>query len=431
MADGLSSLSSINWGASTGGAAGSAESTLTLGVDRGDTRTPPDTNHVWGAQLNNCKNLLIAISATFKGGTRLGVLPQSSNPFGGSESGFYVDNSGGFWGVYNGAPTSLSGGAAALGNWVFSGNDATLSGAGTLTVGTTVQTAMTLGRTNSPTTYNSTLHLFRSGTSDGASAVLMAGDTTSAWSNATAKLLSLRTNAVEKWFWTPGGNMGMPANASFTGASSATNTTGLNLTTTVADGASSIGLLINNAAATTSAISTRWQNNGNNRLQIELDTIVAGSAVIRQPSTTYLALLDSGNAGIKVQSGVVYLRDGVNDRVQIDSQGMHLNSSGAAGLFPHYNTQSGTTYTCLVTDTYVGMSNVGARTVTLPAASAAVGQWLMIKDESCAGTTITINRAGSDTIIDTATGGTSISLSTAGAKAVLMSDGVSKWFRVV
>ncbi len=91
-ANGTSALDAVSWGSSTGGAAGSAETTSTLGVDRTDQRTPPDTYHVWGAQLNACKNLLISISTTFKGGTRLGVLKQSSNPFGSSETGFYADN---------------------------------------------------------------------------------------------------------------------------------------------------------------------------------------------------------------------------------------------------------------------------------------------------------------------------------------------------
>jgi hypothetical protein len=144
MADGLTSLGTLSWGTSTGGAAGSAESTLTLGVDRGDTRTPPDTNHVWGAQINQVKNLLLLMTATFKGGTRLGVLTQSSNPFGANESGFYIDASGGAWSVFNGTPTSL-GGSAATGNWVFSGNQASITGGYTLTGGAASTVTTTSG----------------------------------------------------------------------------------------------------------------------------------------------------------------------------------------------------------------------------------------------------------------------------------------------
>lgn len=94
MADGITSLNSISWGTSTGGSAVSAESTLSLGVDRSDTRIPPDTSHLWGAALNNAKNLLIAMSQTFKSGTRLGVATQSASPFAANEQGLWVDNSG-------------------------------------------------------------------------------------------------------------------------------------------------------------------------------------------------------------------------------------------------------------------------------------------------------------------------------------------------
>lgn len=108
MADGISSLSTIAWGTSTGGAAGAGETTLTLGVDRADQRTPPDLYRVWAAQINAIKNLGLAMSATFKGGTRLGVLPQTSSPFGASESGFYLDTSGNPYSVYNGSRTGMN-----------------------------------------------------------------------------------------------------------------------------------------------------------------------------------------------------------------------------------------------------------------------------------------------------------------------------------
>jgi hypothetical protein len=107
MADGISSLNSISWGTSTGGSAVSAESTLTLGVDRADTRIPPDTSHLWGAALNNAKNLLLAMSATFKSGTRLGVATQSSSPFAANEQGLWVDNSGNLKFAYGGVSNTL------------------------------------------------------------------------------------------------------------------------------------------------------------------------------------------------------------------------------------------------------------------------------------------------------------------------------------
>lgn len=107
MADGLTSLNSLSWGTSTAGAAVSAESTLSMGVDRTDVRVPPDTTRVWGAQLNAVKNWCIAVSATFKSGTRLGVATQSSNPFGATEQGLYCDTSGNPRWSYNGVASTL------------------------------------------------------------------------------------------------------------------------------------------------------------------------------------------------------------------------------------------------------------------------------------------------------------------------------------
>lgn len=135
MADGLTSLSPLNWGQSTGGAAGSAENTLTLGVNRVDVRTPPDTYHSWHAQLAAMENLLLAISADFKGGTRLLVRKQTTNPFGAGESGLYVDTAGTGYVVNNGTRTAIGTGGGSTGNWTFTGNAADTSSPGTMTVG--------------------------------------------------------------------------------------------------------------------------------------------------------------------------------------------------------------------------------------------------------------------------------------------------------
>lgn len=108
MADGLTTLNSLLWGTSTGGTPGSGESILTLGADRVDARPPPDVTRTWGLQLNQVKNLALAMSSAFKGRTRLQSDPQTANPFGSTESGFYIDGAGQPWSVNNGSRSSLS-----------------------------------------------------------------------------------------------------------------------------------------------------------------------------------------------------------------------------------------------------------------------------------------------------------------------------------
>lgn len=88
-----------------------------------------------------------------------------------------------------------------------------------------------------------------------------------------------------------------------------------------------------------------------------------------------------------------------------------------------------TNYTVLATDRTVGYTSItAARAVTLCAASALnAGEWIDIGDVSgsVSGTlTITINRAGSDTI----NGATSYVISTPRAMVRLVSDGSSKWY---
>lgn len=235
--------------------------------------------------------------------------------------GLYYKLSSGWWARNpdNSETGPLGAGGGSTGNWTFSGNNTDLSGAGTMgvCVGATL-TACTLGKTNTPTTINSTINLFRSGTSDGASAVLMAGDTTAAWSNATAKLLSLRTNAVEKWFWTPGGNMGMPANSIFTGASAAIGTIGMSLQPAVADGASSVAVEVNNLATLSNATADllRLRNNGTTLLHFRLNssdgmTLVDGGGVAKLAlSTNVGAVFGYSSATFSAGSGSVTMTDG-------------------------------------------------------------------------------------------------------------------------
>jgi hypothetical protein len=121
---------------------------------------------------------------------------------------------------------STGGGGGSTGNWVFSGNNSDLSAAGNQGVcnGSTA-TGCIVGKSNAPTTLNSTLVSLRSGTSDGSTAVAGAQDTTTTWSNLTAKLFSFRTNGSEKAFVGPYG-LGITPSAATSGAPNALALTG-------------------------------------------------------------------------------------------------------------------------------------------------------------------------------------------------------------
>ncbi len=141
-ANGTTALDTLNWGTSV------AESTSTLGVDRVDVRSPPDTSHIWGAQISATKNLLLAMSAYFKGGARLQIIKQASNPFGAGESGFYVASDGTGYVVDDGTPTAIGGGGGS-GDMVLA-DVQTVTGAKTFNDGK-------LKQNNSANTFASTL----------------------------------------------------------------------------------------------------------------------------------------------------------------------------------------------------------------------------------------------------------------------------------
>lgn len=125
--------------------------------------------------------------------------------------------------------------------------------------------------------------------------------------------------------------------------------------------------------------------------------------------------------GLTASAAPTYARNLTGDLV-VDG-----NATLSGALANHYNSQSGTTYTIATNDFYVGMSNSGARTVTLCAANAVpAGFRLIIKDENGNALTnnVTINRAGADTI----DGATTATIATNYGVLSLISDGNSKWF---
>lgn len=100
-------LDSLNYGQSTGGTPGTAETTSTLGTARVDVRVPPDQTRVGGLQITNLMLLLLAMTQDNKGGTRLFTRTQTSTPFGVSEQGLWIDTSGNLYFSYGGLNTQL------------------------------------------------------------------------------------------------------------------------------------------------------------------------------------------------------------------------------------------------------------------------------------------------------------------------------------
>jgi hypothetical protein len=251
-------LATLNWNTSSGGSAGSAETTSTLGTAVADLVVPPDQYHIGNLRIERMRQLLISMSAFFKGGTRLQVLAQTSNPFSSGEVGFYSDNAATKQPRYYDGSTLKTIASAAVttkgdilvydGNafqrlaagtnthvltadsaqstgvkWAAGGGGGTLataysSGASvtdsTITLDSTrdrvviKDAAMTIGELFDITNNGGTTRYFRvtadasqeikSGMADGASAVAAFVDTTASWSNASAKLLSFRNNNSEK-----------------------------------------------------------------------------------------------------------------------------------------------------------------------------------------------------------------------------------------
>jgi len=105
-------LATLNFGLSTGGAPGFAETTLTLGTPRLDRREPPSQYYFGGLQVTRMSELLMLMSGDLKGGTRLRVRTQTTSPFGAQESGFWIDSAGNPKYTYNGSNYTLAGGSA-------------------------------------------------------------------------------------------------------------------------------------------------------------------------------------------------------------------------------------------------------------------------------------------------------------------------------
>lgn len=111
----------------------------------------------------------------------------------------------------------------------------------------------------------------------------------------------------------------------------------------------------------------------------------------------------------------------------LDGNGDMLVSGGmqSQGYLAGGQRSAASTVTVTASDFIVGVTGSGARTVNLPAVSACKrGQYFIIQDVGNSAGTITINRAGTDTI----NGGTSVTISVAYGSLLIWNDGSSAWY---
>lgn len=367
---------------------------------------------------------------------------------------------------------TVSGGGS-TGNWSFSGGGADLSSGTSMYVGSTsgttgVATSVVIGQQNgatvwlgsnagSGTTFTKTLDQFymdATAASAGTQTVSAPAfhmrphywngsvDTTYALdlqgimdTTGPAAHLGFKWNGSELFQFTSGKALNLAANGSIGSISqAATNTTGLTIKSNVADGATSVGVVIDNtttlATAGSHTLSLRnggveWAYFDPNIPSFQFTSGSSGSIGNAAIRLNFTGANMQAHGGIAPDADNAYpLGGGGNRWLGIYNSGPVINGR---------NVQSGTTYTAVATDYYVAMSNTAARTVTLPAASGVTAGWtLVVKDTACTASTanVTIARAGSDTIIGTTTAQTSVVINTNGGTAWLVSDGVSKWEKI-
>ncbi len=329
-----------------------------------------------------------------------------------------------------------------------------------------------------------------SSTADGPTAIAFEVDTTTAWSNSTAKLVSLKNNSAEKLYVKYDGSIhsdvlthtfstitldlgtGLLADGyvltynlgttTWEGAAPAAgdNITGGGSTLTAAstgfdgqagttDGAGAKGFIFNttNAFDPNTYPTNRLFSFQNNEIEfgyIRGDKDSYGYLELGAPTGVGIKLISRGDAGwAKIQMGLDditvnsrYSFTGATSFNPVVDTGPSLGTGAlrwlglysAGPLSGKFRTDSSASVTAAASDYIVACSNTSARTVALPAATAFIaGQMLVIFDSSgtaAGGESITINRAGSDTI----NGTTSFVINADYGTATLVSDGTSAWF---
>lgn len=163
--------------------------------------------------------------------------------------------------------------------------------------------------------------VLRSGAPTGGNATII--DTAATYS--TGNLLRVANNGSLRWSLDFAGNpsfvgaaWALAANTVLTGASSATNTNGLTLRSNVADGSTSIGLLIDNTAALSAGQSVVIATGGAAYAGIYNN----GTFATFQGDTANTRFIGAAGAGIADQSGTFYIYVGGTAEVQVDSSGV-------------------------------------------------------------------------------------------------------------
>lgn len=369
----------------------------------------------------------------------------------------------------NGGAYAVLGGGT-TGNWSFSGNDADRNASGALTIGaggnatsltimpaTTISGALTVSPTTNQLTLGASAHkvIISSTAPAAASQTLTIPDT---GGSDTFEFLGLaQTITGTKTFsgFAPIAQQAI-ANTFTTGLSVITTTAATSGNQKFGGVVESQGNTFDSTAAASKATACGFLNRGiqtagNPTSEMVFVTRsntgtwseflkfapgVTGSSTVMTVAAGDLTVSAPGNFFITINGTQKVQDNGANLFPVTDNN--HIFGAKAnrwkgvfnsASLSASYNTQSGTTYTVVTTDCYVGMSNSGARTVTLCAANALpAGGMITVKDENgnAATNNVTIARAGTDTI----DGGTSAVINTNFGVKNLVSDGSAKWFLV-
>ena len=444
-------VSPLNWGTSTGGAAGAAETTSTLYTDRVDTRIPPDNFTISALQISRMRQLLVSMSAFYKGGTRLQVLAQSSNPFGAGEAGFWSDGTNAKFTNTAGSVTTLGagGGGGTLATTYSGGSSQTdqtmlmvaakgyplikdnatpigtlfeiqTSAAASLwkfdatnfTVGANMNFTVTAGTTAVDFSNGTGIFKTTTGTNTLSGNVSLASGKTFTYVGGASTFDASASSGVFKT--TTGAHTfgsaswAVPANLVVTGGSASTNTTGNTFTSNVADGATSIGTVINNATTLSNATSKiiSFQNNGTEKVHIRGDGSIdfqtntqflrVGNTLYWTAGSTQDRIQDSGNTLEMVVGNIPIFM--VNTSRAIFQSGVQYQTVSKTA---NYTLDSSTQK-----DIYVfADTSGGAFTLTLPApATAGSGRTYIVIDKGAAFNTnnLTLARNSTETINGTA-----------------------------